>query len=393
MNEQANLDNQSLLLEAIHKARDEVKPDNGRISIAEMISNYTAGELILNPNFQRMFRWSPVQKSRLIESILLGIPLPPLFIAQDKNGIDTVIDGVQRLSTILEFTKNLSVMYKYIDEDTIEDGEEIEGEDEIEGEEPLVNHISFKLQNLKKIKELNNKDWDDIGPIVQRLIKKTYISVISISTVNNENTKYELFQRLNTGGSQLSPQEIRNCLIIMKDESFYNKLNLFILKSNFIGSLALSNPKIKAKYPMELLVRYLVAKRNKIDLGGVSISNIVLSEFFDDEISNLIDDNEFDIDFELLLLDKTINLLYSIFEKLTFQKNSKGGFNNSLYEVILVGLAENFDKYEKNPEVLRNIIESEIYTHPIYIDYTKHGKKALDRFLALNNLSRELFNK
>ncbi|HCV3309614.1 TPA: DUF262 domain-containing protein, partial [Acinetobacter baumannii] len=108
MDEQAKLETQNLLLEAIHKARDEVKPDNGRISIAEMISNYTSGELILNPNFQRLFRWSPVQKSRLIESILLGIPLPPLFIAQDKNGIDTVIDGVQRLSTILEFTKNLS---------------------------------------------------------------------------------------------------------------------------------------------------------------------------------------------------------------------------------------------------------------------------------------------
>lgn len=391
MDEKANLEAQSLLLEAIHKARDEVKPDNGRISIAEMISNYTTGELILNPNFQRMFRWSPVQKSRLIESILLGIPLPPLFIAQDKNGIDTVIDGVQRLSTILEFTKNLSVTYKYTDKDEIDEEEEIE--EEIEEEEISVNHRSFKLQNLKKIKELNNKDWDDIGPIVQRLIKKTYLSVISISTVNNENTKYELFQRLNTGGSQLSAQEIRNCLIIMKDESFYNKLNLFILESNFVESLALSNPKIKAKYPMELLVRYLVAKRNKINLEGLSISNIILSEFFDDEISNLIDDVDFNIDSELFLLDKTINLLYSNFNKTTFQKNGKGGFNNSLYEVVLVGLAENFDKYEGNIDTLKNIIENEIYTHYTYKEYTKHGKKAIDRFLALNNLSRELFNK
>lgn len=387
MDEQAKLETQNLLLEAIHKARDEVKPDNGRISIAEMISNYTSGELILNPNFQRLFRWSPVQKSRLIESILLGIPLPPLFIAQDKNGIDTVIDGVQRLSTILEFTKNLSVTYKYKDNDEIDD------EDEIDEEEISENYKSFKLQNLKKIKELNNKDWDDIGAIVQRLIKKTYLSVISISTVNNENTKYELFQRLNTGGSQLSAQEIRNCLIIMKDESFYNKLNLFILESNFVETLALSNPKIKAKYPMELLVRYLVAKRNKINLDGLSISNIILSEFFDDEISNLIDDIDFDIDGELSLLKKTINLLYSNFNKTTFQKNGKGGFNNSLYEVILVGLAENFDKYENNIDTLKNIIEKEIYTHNIYKEYTKHGKKAIDRFLALNNLSRELFNK
>lgn len=382
MDEQAKSEAQNLLLEAIHKARDEVKPDNGRISISEMISNYTANELILNPNFQRMFRWSPVQKSRLIESILLGIPLPPLFIAQDKNGIDTVIDGVQRLSTILEFTKNLPITYKYVDKDEIED----------EIEESSVNYESFKLQNLKKITELNGKDWDDIGPTVQRLIKKTYLSVISISTVHNENTKYELFQRLNTGGSQLSPQEIRNCIIIMKDESFYQKINSFISTSNFIKSLALSNSKIKANYPMELLVRYLVAKRNKIDLGEVSISNIVLSEFFDEEISKLMDDREFDIDNELSLLDKTINLLHSMFGNLTFQKHGKNGFNNSLYETILVGLAENLDKYEENTASLKSIVEQEIYSNEQYREYTRHGKRAIDRFIALNNLSRELFN-
>lgn len=391
MSEHIDLENQGLLLEAIHKARDEVKPDNGRISISEMISNYNAEELILNPNFQRMFRWSPVQKSRLIESILLGIPLPPVFIAQDKNGIDTVIDGVQRLSTILEFTKNLRVTYKYVDKDEIDD--EVDDEMEGEVEESSVNYASFKLQNLKKIRELNNKDWDDIGATVQRLIKKTYLSVISISTVHNQNTKYELFQRLNTGGTKLSPQEIRNCIIIMKDESFYQKLNSFVSDSNFINSLALSNPKIKANYPMELLVRYLVAKRNKMNIGEVSISNIVLSEFFDEEISNLIDDSEFDIDSELSLLDRTINLLYSNFGNLTFQKYGKGGFNNSLYETILIGLAENIDKYEENIQYLEFILESEIYNNPQYREYTRHGKKAIDRFIALNNLSRELFNK
>ena len=179
----------------------------------------------------------------------------------------------------------------------------------------------------------------------------------------------------------------------MKDENFYNKLNSFIINTNFIKSLSLSKPKIKAKYPMELLVRYLVAKRNKIDLGGVPISNIILSEFFDDEIANLIDDHEFDIDHELSLLERTIDLLYCLFKDSTFQKHGKGGFNNSLYEVVLVGLVTNFDKYEKDKELLTNIIEKEIYVQQKFVDYTKHGKKAIDRFLGLNDLSRELFNK
>ena len=97
------------LLDKIQTARDEVKPDNGRVTIGEVITSYNDKEIILNPNFQRVFRWSPVQKSRLIESILLGIPLPPIFVSVDKRTIWTVIDGVQRLSTLLEFSKNLIV--------------------------------------------------------------------------------------------------------------------------------------------------------------------------------------------------------------------------------------------------------------------------------------------
>ncbi|MDC5141534.1 DUF262 domain-containing protein, partial [Acinetobacter baumannii] len=63
---------QEALLKAIHDSRDEIKTDNGRLSVSEIITRYKEKELILDPNFQRMFRWSIGQKSRLIESILLG---------------------------------------------------------------------------------------------------------------------------------------------------------------------------------------------------------------------------------------------------------------------------------------------------------------------------------
>ena len=99
--------NSEELLNRIQIAREEIKPDNGRVTIGEIITSYNDEEIILNPNFQRVFRWSPVQKSRLIESILLGIPLPPIFVSVDKRSIWTIIDGVQRLSTLLEFSRNL----------------------------------------------------------------------------------------------------------------------------------------------------------------------------------------------------------------------------------------------------------------------------------------------
>ena len=76
-------DQQETIVALVQKAREEIKPDNLRLSIGEVISIYNQNELILNPNFQRIFRWSLIQKSRLIESILLGIPLPPIFVSSD----------------------------------------------------------------------------------------------------------------------------------------------------------------------------------------------------------------------------------------------------------------------------------------------------------------------
>src|SRR3712207_4411330 len=77
------------------------------MSIGELLNLYKESELDIHPEFQRVFRWFPEQKSRLIESLLLGIPLPPIYVATNEVGTWEVIDGVQRLSTIFEFMGEL----------------------------------------------------------------------------------------------------------------------------------------------------------------------------------------------------------------------------------------------------------------------------------------------
>ena len=91
------------LQEEIDKTRAEIRSDGYAISVGEWISIYDKGELDIHPEFQRFFRWSLRQKSRLIESLLLGIPIPQIFVAQRPDGIWDVVDGLQRLSTIFEF--------------------------------------------------------------------------------------------------------------------------------------------------------------------------------------------------------------------------------------------------------------------------------------------------
>ncbi|WP_162885997.1 DUF262 domain-containing protein, partial [Pseudomonas syringae] len=92
----------SMLEKQINDARRTISTDGYPMSIGELTSLYKDGELIIRPEFQRFFRWSESQKSTLIESILLGIPIPSIFVAQTESGKWELIDGLQRVSTILQ---------------------------------------------------------------------------------------------------------------------------------------------------------------------------------------------------------------------------------------------------------------------------------------------------
>src|SRR4051812_37475813 len=97
----------AVLTEEITSAQRLVKTDAYQMSIGEIVSMYENRELIIDPEFQRLFRWDIGQKSRLIESLLLGIPLPSIFVFEKDDGSWELIDGLQRVSTILEFMGKL----------------------------------------------------------------------------------------------------------------------------------------------------------------------------------------------------------------------------------------------------------------------------------------------
>ena len=86
----------------ISNARRTIATDGYPISFSELTSMYKDGELVIRPAFQRLFRWENDQKSNLVESILLGIPLPSIFVAQADDGTWELVDGLQRVSTILQ---------------------------------------------------------------------------------------------------------------------------------------------------------------------------------------------------------------------------------------------------------------------------------------------------
>jgi uncharacterized protein with ParB-like and HNH nuclease domain len=92
-----------MLKDEIDVAKRTVTTDTLQITIGEVANMYTSAELNILPDFQRLFRWSDDRKSNLVESILIGIPIPPAFVYEKDNGTWELIDGLQRISTVLEF--------------------------------------------------------------------------------------------------------------------------------------------------------------------------------------------------------------------------------------------------------------------------------------------------
>lgn len=270
---------ESRLMDELAKERKNIKTDSYDMSIGEIISLYQEGDLKLNPAYQRLYRWDTDHKVRFIESILIGIPIPEIFVAQKEDGKWDIVDGVQRISTLLQLVGKLP------------------------GYEPL------KLEGTKYLPSLSGMTWETMPNDAKRLLKRARIGVNIILTENSIESQYELFQRLNTGGVSLESQEIRNCLIIMLDASYYEKINTLKDYEHFKDCLTLSEDKYKVEYHMELIIRYLIAKRNKVNYKNYNPTTEKLTDFLDRETSLLIADKEFNIDEEIELFKTTFDLL------------------------------------------------------------------------------------
>lgn len=352
------------LMNELATERKNIKTDSYDMSIGEIISLYQEGDLKLNPAYQRLYRWDTDHKVRFIESILIGIPIPEIFVAQKKDGKWDIVDGVQRISTLLQLVGKLP------------------------GHNPLV------LEGTKYLPSLKGMTWETMPTDAKRLLKRARIGVNIILTDNSIESQYELFQRLNTGGVSLESQEIRNCLIIMLDESYYDKINILKNYEHFKDCLTLSEDKYKVEYHMELIIRYLIAKRNKVNYGDYNPATEKLSDFLDHETSLLIADKEFKIDGEIELFKKTFDLLAEKVGKDTFKKYNaekgcfEGAFSNASFEAILVGVAENIEKLKEKD--LKTLIEK-LYAEQDFLKYAARGVRVINRFKGLNEFSREYF--
>ena len=163
--------------------RRKIYTELGDPEVESLHNKYKRGKLIVQPDFQRQFVWDTTKASRLIESALLGIPIPVVYISQEQDSREYVIDGQQRLTSFFSFM----------------DGTFPDGGD-------------FKLTGLKVFGELNGIKYCNLKDDIQDVIRYFKIRTITFNKDSNQDLKFEIFERLNTGSVQLNDQELRNCI-------------------------------------------------------------------------------------------------------------------------------------------------------------------------------------
>lgn len=373
----------SSLQEQIDTMSKSIKTDSYPMSIGELAALYKDGDLDISPVYQRMFRWDMEQQSALIESILLQIPIPPIYVYQSEDGKWNLIDGQQRLSTIFKFMGILKKdMHDVDDEETNEDLYE---------REPLT--------KTKFLPALEGKYWEDDDPeksltdAQRRYIKRSKILIIIIDKSSDSFAQYEMFRRLNTGGSHLSPQEIRNCLLVVKNEDVYRWFKTLSENEDFRNAVPISEKDADEQGYIELVVKYFVLRYSEFEASDSENYN----NFITDEILSLIDDKKIEREKDEDIFKRTFKLIFDTMGENAFKRYNPekdthcGPVLVGAYEAIVPGVSENIEYYEKNHEILKKCID-DIYTSKEYNDATKRGVRPVARIKKLAIASRKLLN-
>ncbi len=227
---------QLALLEAIDSKIGEVRIEAIDLTFGELVNLKTSNEIRIDPEYQRLFRWSSEQKSRLVESVLLRLPIPPIFFVENEDGRYELIDGLQRVSSMIQFI------------------------------EPSVLELDeLVLDGCDIVTALNGLTFERLPLTLRLQVKRSAVRAIIIKRQSQHFLRYEMFKRLNTGGSELSPQELRNCsarLFGARGITFYEFImRLSTFDAFFHLTETLADVDIEKRGREELVLRFF---------GGVS---------------------------------------------------------------------------------------------------------------------------
>ncbi len=258
--------------------------------------------------------WQNPDKSRLIESILRGIPIPSIYLAEEEEGKYVVIDGQQRINSIIQYMDN-----------------------------------KFGLSGLNVLTNLKNKRYSNLigehKPLEERL-RHAKIPVIIISTRADDTIVYEIFNRLNTGGMKLNAQEIRNC---MYHGNYNDLIKKLALDSNFVYLLGSSQDKLyRRMIDSELVLRFFAFDR--LGLFNIGAYRHPLKRFLNREMADHTNISDVEKQKFTNIFKESVKLTKDVFDRNAFRKFNMGSenevngkwdnkINKGIFDVVMCGFA------------------------------------------------------
>lgn len=362
------------LQDEVAAARKEIKSDGYDMSLGEIINLYKDDELKIDPEYQRLFRWDQTRKTRFIESLLLGIPVPPIFVFQDRSGVWELIDGLQRMSTIFQLVGILRD----------------------EGKERLVLEGTNYLPSLagKAWKGLPNDPDSALDKSLQIQIKRARMRVEILQPESDPTAKFELFQRLNTGGAGLTQQEVRNCVAVMIDKSFFAWLNSLASDTHFFHTTAQTETALEGQMGVELALRLLAFAHVPYD------KNLDVHEYLDNSLITLATSEDFDRDAEGKRFRDTFGFLDEALGDSAFKRWDgvafKGKFLMSVFEVMAYGVYANVEALRSLDAAEREIVlqnkAKSLWQNKTFEKYSGAGVRGSTRLVNLLPMAPEFLS-
>jgi uncharacterized protein with ParB-like and HNH nuclease domain len=287
-----------------------------------LVKRLKRGDIFIPP-FQRDYVWNQAEASRLIESLLLGLPVPGVFFAKEgESNKLSVIDGQQRLKSLLFFYEGF-----------------------FNPKEEESRRIVFRLKHVQK--QFENKTYQDLDEEYRIKLDDSIIhaTIIKQESPDNDNTSiYHVFERLNTGGRKLTPQEIRSAIYI-------GKLNVMIAELNDYPSWReLFGKKNNRLKDQEMILRFFTMYKS------LDNYNKPLKEYLNKFNSRYKNPTDEEIENLTKIFKKTSDLILAKFGKSAFRPDRV--FNAAAFEVLMVGIANrindtiDFDKLSKEIKLL-----------------------------------------
>lgn len=307
------------MIEELEKTEEtkRVFTDKRDFPLSTIREMFADGDIIPQPDYQRDYVMDDKRASKLVESLLMGIPIPTVYLCEENDGTYSVIDGQQRMTSFVRYLNN-----------------------------------DFALKGLEELVELNGKKFKDLDKVYQRTLKSSSLNSI-ILTKESQELKYEIFARLNQGSLKLKPQELRNCIY----RGSFNNLLESIAENNKLLPILFQEENKRKNY-QEYILRFF-ALRNYLEYSSS------MTKTMNDYMSKHQNDNEKEIDASKRLFNKTIDIVKQIFGDTAFcvydrtKQDFVRKFSGPVYDSIIIACSyfDNHDLMSHGDAIRKQVLE------------------------------------